>query len=161
MRAVLVALVTVLSLAGCAGGATAVLDGPVTAGASSAAGKLAAASSDQGSTCPAPSPTAPGAAESRLPVKSLCALPAEAAIVWRVISTGGRPAYPKDGTVFGNFERRLPQRQRGYYREYTVPTPGLSHRGARRLVSGQGKELYYTADHYGSFVVVDPTAVAR
>jgi len=63
--------------------------------------------------------------------------------------------------VFGNFERRLPQQQRGYYKEYTVPTPGSRTRGARRLVSGQGRELYYTADHYGSFVVVDPTAVTR
>ncbi len=151
MRSVLLALLAVLTLAGCGSG-TATLEAPTAqTGAAQAAG----------GTCPAPSSSAPGAAESRLPVKSLCALPPEAASVWKTISTGGRPAYPKDGTVFGNFERRLPQKQRGYYKEYTVPTPGERTRGARRLVSGQGRELYYTADHYGSFVVVDPTAVTR
>ncbi len=109
--------------------------------------------------CPAPSPTAPGAVESGLPVRSLCVLPPEAGQVWRTISTGGRLAYPKDGTTFRNAERLLPRQRRDYYREYTVPTPGSRDRGARRLVTGQERELYYTADHYDSFVVVDPTAV--
>jgi guanyl-specific ribonuclease Sa len=91
----------------------------------------------------------------------LCALPAEAGQVWTTISTGGRLAYPKDGTTFGNVERRLPQRARGYYREYTVPTPGSRDRGARRLVTGERREVYYTGDHYDSFVVVDAAATAR
>lgn len=135
-----------LLLAGC-GIATPTLAPPGPAANASAAG------------CRGPSPTAPGAAESGLPVRSLCALPPEAGQVWRTISTGGRPAYPKDGTIFRNAERLLPRHRRDYYREYTVPTPGSRDRGARRLVTGQGRELYYTADHYDSFVVVDPTAV--
>jgi ribonuclease T1 len=53
--------------------------------------------------------------------------------------------------VFGNFERVLPRRERGYYREYTVATPGVRHRGARRIVAGRGGELYYTEDHYRTF----------
>jgi ribonuclease T1 len=63
---------------------------------------------------------------------------------------------PTDGTVFGNRERLLPDQTRGYYREYTVPTPGLNHRGARRIVCGGSqprapRACYYTADHYASF----------
>ena len=56
-----------------------------------------------------------------------------------------------DGVVFGNREGHLPMKQRGYYREYTVATPGARDRGARRIVAGRGGELYYTDDHYRSF----------
>lgn len=74
-----------------------------------------------------------------------------------LIRVGGPFQYPeKDGSVFGNFERRLPIRPRGYYREYTVPTPGVSHRGPRRIVGGRERELYYTRDHYESFVRLTP-----
>ena len=69
-------------------------------------------------------------------------------------------AYEKDGTVFGNRERLLPVQKRGYYHEYTVTTPGLSHRGVRRIVcGGQPKTpdvCYYTADHYASFRRIVP-----
>jgi guanyl-specific ribonuclease Sa len=58
--------------------------------------------------------------------------------------------------VFENREKRLPAKPGSYYREYTVPTPGSNDRGARRLVHGQERELYYTDDHYVSFVLVDP-----
>ena len=109
-------------------------------------------------SCPAPSPNMPGASESRLPLRSLCALPPEATQVWRTIEAGGRLTYPRDGIVFNNAERVLPTHPRGYYHEYTVPTPGSRDRGARRLVTGQGHEVYYTGDHYASFFVVDPTA---
>jgi guanyl-specific ribonuclease Sa len=105
--------------------------------------------------------SSPGAAESRLPVRSLCALPAEATSEWRSIANGARQRYPQDGETFQNAERRLPLHQRGYYREYTVVTPGSRDRGARRFITGSGRELYYTGDHYGSFVVVDPNAVGR
>jgi ribonuclease T1 len=73
-----------------------------------------------------------------------------------LIETGGPFPYKRDGIIFGNFEKLLPFERRGYYREYTVPTPGLRHRGARRIVCG-GWEVrrpdacYYTADHYRSF----------
>ncbi|SHF43037.1 ribonuclease domain-containing protein [Streptoalloteichus hindustanus] len=97
----------------------------------------------------------PGA-DSGLPVKPLTQLPKEAGQTWHLIERGGPFPYPeKDGSVFGNFERRLPSRNSGYYKEYTVPTPGERDRGARRLVAGGGGEVYYTGDHYGSFVVVD------
>ena len=91
---------------------------------------------------------------------SISSLPAEAAQTLNRIRQGGPFPYPhKDGSIFGNFERRLPPQARGYYREYTVPTPGRSDRGARRIVAGKGKsnsvttsgEYYYTADHYRTF----------
>lgn len=97
-----------------------------------------------------------GASESGLKVTALSALPPEAAQTWELIESGGPFPERQDGTVFRNAEGLLPGQERGYYREYTVPTPGLSHRGTRRLVTGSGDELYYTGDHYRSFVVVDP-----
>lgn len=100
-------------------------------------------------------PAAPGGG-SGLPVRALSELPDEAAGTWRLIERGGPFPYPSDGAVFGNRERYLPTEQAGYYREYTVDTPGEADRGARRIVTGDGGELYYTADHYSSFVVVDP-----
>lgn len=78
-------------------------------------------------------------------------LPAEARATIALIRKGGPFPYQRDGAVFGNFEERLPARARGYYREYTVRTPGARDRGARRIVAGRGGELYYTDDHYGSF----------
>ncbi|MHC0433203.1 guanyl-specific ribonuclease [Streptomyces sp. O3] len=81
-------------------------------------------------------------------------LPPEARETLRLIDAGGPFPYDKDGTVFGNFERLLPRQQRGYYREYTVRTPGERTRGARRLVTGDGGETYYTHDHYTSFKAV-------
>ena len=86
----------------------------------------------------------------------LAGLPPEARETRRLIGTGGPFPYEKDGTVFRNRERLLPAEARGFYREYTVKTPGLKHRGARRIVCG-GREpsrpvsCYYTADHYASF----------
>jgi ribonuclease T1 len=72
-----------------------------------------------------------------------------------LIDRGGPFPYAKDGSVFSNRERRLPDRPRGYYREYTVPTPGEGDRGARRIVKGSGGETWYTRDHYGSFIRLD------
>ncbi|RPI48209.1 MAG: ribonuclease [Betaproteobacteria bacterium] len=81
----------------------------------------------------------------------LSQLPPEAAHTLVLIKQGGPFPYRKDGTVFGNRERRLPLRERGYYHEYTVPTPGAKDRGARRIVAGRAAEYYYTDDHYNSF----------
>jgi ribonuclease T1 len=78
-------------------------------------------------------------------------LPSEARQTVRLIRHGGPFPYERDGVVFGNFEKLLPARERGYYREYTVATPGVTHRGTRRIVSGRGGELYYTDDHYRTF----------
>src|SRR5262245_16537764 len=69
-----------------------------------------------------------------------------------LIENGGPFPYAKDGSVFGNREGRLPQHASGYYREYTVATPNSPDRGARRIVAGEGGEIYYTRDHYGSFL---------
>ncbi len=78
-------------------------------------------------------------------------LPAEAQQTLRLIDRGGPFPYGKDGSTFGNFERRLPPHPRGYYREYTVPTPGARNRGAQRIITGESGEAYYTADHYRTF----------
>lgn len=80
-------------------------------------------------------------------------LPPEARETLRQIDAGGPFPYRRDGTVFGNYERILPKRPRGYYREYTVATPGSRDRGARRIVAGGSPPsvFYYTADHYQSF----------
>jgi ribonuclease T1 len=71
-----------------------------------------------------------------------------------LIRKGGPYPYRKDGAVFGNFERRLPLHERGYYREFTVPSPGSRDRGARRIILGKAGELYYTDDHYETFRLV-------
>ncbi|WP_461712599.1 guanyl-specific ribonuclease [Streptomyces sp. DSM 41029] len=77
-------------------------------------------------------------------------LPAEARDTLRLIDQGGPFPYAKDGSVFGNYEKR----KRGHYREYTVKTPGSRDRGARRLVTGREDEIYWTEDHYASFRAV-------
>jgi ribonuclease T1 len=90
----------------------------------------------------------------------LIELPAPGPQVYALIHRGGPFGSEKDGVVFGNRERLLPAYKRGYYREYTVPTPGLQHRGTRRIIcGGQPKTpdiCYYTADHYASFRKIDP-----
>ena len=82
-------------------------------------------------------------------------LPRQGQETWVLIRQGGPFAHDKDGTVFGNRERMLPPKQRGYYREYTVLTPGSRDRGARRIVCGGAPRVpdacYYTGDHYASF----------
>ncbi len=95
----------------------------------------------------------------RLPAVAVAALPIEARHTLDLIKRGGPFPYPRDGVVFGNFEHRLPAQARGYYHEYTVPTPGKRGRGARRIVAGAGAgrdartagEAYYSDDHYRSF----------
>ena len=78
-------------------------------------------------------------------------LPKEARQTIALIRQGGPYPYRKDGAVFGNFERLLPLHERGYYKEFTVPSPGSRDRGARRIILGKAGELYYTDNHYQSF----------
>ena len=85
------------------------------------------------------------------PVVTLTELPPEAARTVGLILAGGPFPYRQDGAVFENRERLLPIRPSGYYREYTVVTPGSDDRGVRRIVAGAGGEMYWTADHYDSF----------
>ncbi len=83
-------------------------------------------------------------------------LPPEATTTLELIENEGPFPYAKDGTVFHNYEGLLPKKTDGYYREYTVVTPGSRDRGARRIVAGRDGERYYTDDHYNSFrLVVD------
>jgi ribonuclease T1 len=90
-------------------------------------------------------------AEGAIPEVAASELPAQARETIALIRKGGPFPYRRDGIVFGNFEERLPARARGYYREYTVRTPGAKDRGARRIVAGKSGELFYTDDHYNSF----------
>ena len=86
-----------------------------------------------------------------LSVIRVAELPVPARETLLAIKQGGPFAYPRDGVVFNNFEQVLPKRQRGYYHEYTVVTPGESNRGVRRIISGAAHEYYYTTDHYQTF----------
>lgn len=86
-----------------------------------------------------------------LAIISIAQLPPEAQDTLRLIKRGGPFPYKRDGIEFKNRERILPSQPRNYYREYTVPTPGVKSRGARRIVCGVVPECYYTADHYRSF----------
>ena len=88
---------------------------------------------------------------SGLPVILWADLPPEAQETIELIDQGGPFPYDKDGSTFGNREGILPDRPHGYYKEYTVITPGSRDRGARRIVAGADGELYYTDDHYDSF----------
>lgn len=86
----------------------------------------------------------------------LADLPPEAAATLELIRRGGPFPHARDGTVFFNREKLLPEAPRGSYREYTVPTPGLNHRGARRIVAHRAGTTYYTEDHYRSFRRIEP-----
>jgi guanyl-specific ribonuclease Sa len=87
----------------------------------------------------------------QIPVVSVGKLPIEAKRTLDLIKKGGPFPYDRDGIVFRNREKILPIAPTGYYREYTVPTPGIKNGGARRIVTGQKREAYYTQDHYQSF----------
>jgi len=92
-----------------------------------------------------------------MPTVQASALPAEAQTVLAEIRNGGPFEYPdKDGSMFNNYEGLLPKEPGGYYREYTVDTPGSSDRGARRIILGENGELYWTDDHYESFERIEP-----
>lgn len=78
-------------------------------------------------------------------------LPREVPATLALIKSGGPFPYAKDGAPFGNREARLPKQRRGYYREYTVKTPGSRDRGARRIIAGGPGEYFYTDDHYRTF----------
>ncbi|HET7784271.1 MULTISPECIES: ribonuclease domain-containing protein [Micrococcaceae] len=121
-------------------------------------GQLTETTTPEGTSSAMPAPgagpgtSAPGQDNpSGLPEVRESALPVEGRRVLELIRAGGPYRYSQDGQAFGNFERLLPRRDRGYYREYTVPTPGESDRGARRIVAGADGEKYYTDDHYESF----------
>jgi ribonuclease T1 len=133
--------------------------GQRTTGQAGAAGALPAAEgatatqrATAGRTPTVPARTQPAAdATDRLPAIPFAQLPPEARETIHLIDRDGPCPYAQDGATFGNRERLLPARPEGYYREYTVRTPGSRDRGARRIVAGRGGELYHTDDHYESF----------
>ena len=95
--------------------------------------------------------TAPQKAAQAIEWVSIDELPREARATMALIRKGGPFPYARDGAMFGNREALLPVQKRGYYREYTVKTPGECTRGARRIVAGAAGGLYYTDDHYNHF----------
>ncbi|MEU2232991.1 ribonuclease domain-containing protein [Streptomyces vietnamensis] len=135
---VLLALVLAVFLAGCS---------------SAGGGGTGTAAPTRAATTAAAAPTG----TSGLPTVRAAELPPEARKTLALIARGGPFPYAKDGAVFSNFERVLPRKERGYYHEYTVKTPGERDRGARRIVTGRSGETYYTDDHYETFreVVAD------
>jgi len=103
-------------------------------------------------TASAPGPRAGASTPvSGLPTVKVQELPKEAVTTLELIDKGGPFPYQQDGTTFRNQENLLPKQATGYYREYTVRTPGSRDRGTRRLVMGRDGDVYYTADHYESF----------
>jgi ribonuclease T1 len=122
---------------------------------------MPAAVAPAASHVPVDAPSTVATPDSGLPRIAMADLPPQARDTLALIDAGGPFPYRQDGTVFANQEHRLPSRETGYYREYTVPTPGAADRGARRIVCG-GPEpqaplaCYYTADHYASFRRITP-----
>lgn len=151
---------TATALPALTGTASAVASGPITPPTASRPTPTVRATTPpptaRPTTTPATTPTPRGQAarpppSDGLPTVELAALPPEARETIRLIERGGPFPYDRDGITFGNRERLLPLRSSGYYREYTVITPGSVDRGARRVIAGEGDELYYTDDHYDSF----------
>lgn len=150
IRAALVALLAVLT--GCS---TATVDEAVSPAATATASSTPTASPSSAST-PSATPTRPATSQpargvSGLPVVPLADLPTEAQQTYELIWDGGPFAYRQDDQVFGNREGLLPRADYGWYREYTVETPGSRDRGARRFVVSDDNVFFYTDDHYDSF----------
>lgn len=103
---------------------------------------------------------APAAASAQAQSIPLAELPPQGRTTYALIRAGGPFPFDKDGVVFFNRERQLPKQPRGYWREYTVKTPGVRHRGARRIVCGGAPTTpdacYYSNDHYASFKEIEP-----
>lgn len=139
---------TLFGAVGCSGKKTA-----PTAAASTSAGSSASTGAEAVPSGSAAPNAAPGWAKGMAAVR-VAALPQQARDVLALIDKGGPYQYRQDDTVFGNFEKVLPQKKRGYYHEFTVKTPGERDRGARRIVTGEGGEFFYTDDHYKTFKAV-------
>ena len=147
-RVLLAALVLLFGLAGCASGS---------ASPATTVTETVTVTASPEST-PAPSPTASTTSQgtSGLPTVPLSSLPPQAQLTYTLIEQGGPFPYRQDDAVFGNREGILPDEDYGWYREYTVVTPGSGDRGPRRFVVGQDGTYFYTDDHYNSFSEVIP-----
>lgn len=152
-------LLTIIVLAGCTLLPVSVKTNPTpfVATAIAITPQLAVATPHRDAT---PRPVSPTPAVVRIkgyPAVAVSALPDEAQYTLKLIAHGGPFPYRQDGAIFQNRERRLPRHPSGYYHEYTVETPGSADRGARRLITGEEGEIFYTDDHYNTFVQVLPT----
>lgn len=143
MLALLIAVILAPLLAGCGSGTSGSAGRSTAISGGGPSSKASPSSSNSGSATPAKPPNVSTIPEANLP--------SEARDVIHRIQSGGTFQYRQDGVTFANREGRLPAEPRGYYREYTVATPGAADRGARRLILGRNGELYYTSDHYRSF----------
>ncbi|MFF7457314.1 ribonuclease domain-containing protein [Kitasatospora sp. NPDC008115] len=138
--------------------------------AASSTGPAAASGTASAPSAPkpsAPKPSAPATppaataattwvpADPAMPDVCRTRLPGQALDTLGLIAKGGPYPYRSDGIVFENRENRLPRKASGYYHEFTVVTPGSADRGARRVVTGDSGEQYWTADHYGTFQEID------
>ncbi|SDU95378.1 ribonuclease T1 [Microlunatus sagamiharensis] len=124
-------------------------------GTSASPAPSSSATSSRSATTRAPSAAATRDPETGLRLVALSSLPREAQQTVALVERGGPFPYRQDGATFGNRERRLPSHPSGWYREYTVVTPGEDDRGPRRIVTGDDdRQVFYTGDHYGSFVRV-------
>ena len=131
------------------GGGDSSPSGSTTSAATSATSQTEAGEPPSGTPGSGPTP------DSGLGTIAESQLPQEGRETLELVRAGGPFPYDRDGITFGNREGILPDRSRGYYREYTVPTPGESDRGARRIVGGQDGDRYYTDDHYASFAQIE------
>jgi ribonuclease T1 len=150
MAALALLALLALLMSGCAGPDSLPTDSAPSLTLQDQADRGAAAARPQATATRQPTPTAQPA-RSGLPTIRYQDLPRQAKDTIRLIDQGGPFPFERDGITFQNRERLLPNEPRGYYREYTVITPGSRDRGARRIVAGADGELYYTDDHYESF----------
>ena len=139
---VVAAALAAVLLAGCGSSTSSPGAAPLAAGSPTAVAP---------SNAPTGKALAPPTATTALTVVQLSALPSEAVATLQLIKDGGPYPYPNDGIMFQNREKRLPKQPAGFYQEYTVPTPGSSDRGARRIVAGSDGSRFWTQDHYASF----------
>lgn len=153
-RWIVVALAALVCIGGCRSGGEADVE--------SGGGGSFTVEDDNGSspsgtgTLIAGSPAGPLAAFSELPPILVTELPSEALDTLDLIAAGGPYPFDRDGLLFENREGLLPAEPLGHYQEFTVVTPGVPTRGARRIVAGADGELYYTEDHYASFFEIRP-----
>ena len=148
-----VLVLVVLALTGCTSDDTP--DGPTTATSTTVTTTTSAPTTSETDDTVEESPADDVDPESGLVWVAASELPPEARDTLTLIDAGGPYPYDQDDGVFQNREGILPDRAEGYYREYTVETPGSDDRGARRIVAGDGGELYWTDDHYASFARIE------
>lgn len=156
IRVLMAALAVLLGLSGCSG-TTTVTESPAASATATTSPSVKPTTSPSARPSASPTRATPTATTndltgvSGLPVIALADLPPEAQETYEIIWDGGPYRYRQDDQIFGNREGNLPKAEYGWYREYTVETPGSPDRGARRFVVSEDNVFFYTDDHYDSF----------